>query len=176
MGQGFGEAGPYFHEGSSFGDGIRTMLVNLEFPRFDGEDSETWSCRAEQFYDYYDTPDKQKLFASFYMEGKALIWFQELKSTRGLSSWGGFLRALTIRFGTGSYDDPMETLTNLKQVGLLEEYKTQFDTLAIKVHDLPDFHKFSMFLGGLKEEIRLPVRMFNPKSLIDAYSLAHIQD
>lgn len=110
------------------------------------------------------------------MEGKALIWFQELKSTGGLTSWDGFLRALSIRFGKGPYDDPMETLSNLKQVGLLEEYKTQFDTLAIRVHDLPDFHKLSMFLGGLKEEIRLPVRVFNLKTLVDAYSLARIQE
>jgi len=31
-------------------------------------------------------------------------------------------------------------------------------------------------LGGLKNEMRLPVRMFNPRSLIDAYSLARIQE
>jgi hypothetical protein len=120
---------------------------------------------------------KQRLsISSFHMEGKALSWFQELKSSGSLSSWDEFLRAMKIRFGKGSYDNPMENLTNLKQVGSLEDYKTQFDTLATKVHALPDFHKLSMFLGGLREEIRLPVRMFNPKTLIDAYSLARIQE
>jgi hypothetical protein len=34
----------------------------------------------------------------------------------------------------------------------------------------------SCFLGGLKDEIRLPVRMFNPKTLVDAYSLARMQE
>jgi len=75
-----------------------------------------------------------------------------------------------------SYDDPMETLSKLKQEGTLEDYKDQFDTLALKVHGLPDGHKLSCFLGGLRDDIRVRVRMFNPKSLIDAYSLARMQD
>jgi hypothetical protein len=70
----------------------------------------------------------------------------------------------------------METLSKLKQDGSLEDYKTKFDTLALKVQRLPEEHKLSCFLGGLKGEIRLPVHMFNPKSLVDAYSLARIQE
>jgi hypothetical protein len=70
----------------------------------------------------------------------------------------------------------METLSKLKQDGPLEEYKNQFDTLALKAQHLPEFHKLSCFLGGLKDEIKLPVRMFNPKTLVDAYSLARMQE
>jgi hypothetical protein len=37
-----------FHEGSTSGDVIiKAKTVRLDFPRFDGEDPETWSCRAE---------------------------------------------------------------------------------------------------------------------------------
>lgn len=70
----------------------------------------------------------------------------------------------------------METLSKLKQVGTLEEYKNQFDTLALKVHRLSEGHKLSCFLGGLCDELCVPVRMFNPKSLVDAYSLARMQE
>jgi hypothetical protein len=70
----------------------------------------------------------------------------------------------------------METLSKLKQDGSLEDYKTRFDTLTLKVQRLPEEHKLSCFLGGLKDEIRLPVCMFNPKSLVDTYSLARIQE
>jgi hypothetical protein len=48
--------------------------------------------------------------------------------------------------------------------------------LANWVHDLPEHHKLSCFLGGLKPEIRFLVRMFNPKTLVEAYSLAKIQE
>jgi len=44
--EGFGETGPYFHEGSSSRDGIHTKPMKLEFSHIDGEDPETWSCRA----------------------------------------------------------------------------------------------------------------------------------
>ncbi len=56
-------------------------------------------------------PDNQKFnLAAFHMEGKALIWFQELRSTNNLNSWIEFTKAIRVRFGKGSYDDPMETV------------------------------------------------------------------
>ncbi len=105
-----------------------------------------------------------------------MVWFQELKASKCVSNWEEFVRAIQIRFGRGAYDDPMETLSKLKQDGSLEDYKTRFDTLTLKVQRLPEEHKLSCFLGGLKDEIRLPVCMFNPKSLVDTYSLARIQE
>jgi hypothetical protein len=36
-------------------------------------------------------------------------------------------------------------------------------------------NKLSCFLGGLKEEICLPAKMFNPPSLLIAYGLAKMQ-
>jgi hypothetical protein len=176
---GFGMGGENFCQGdSSTGDGfLKPKSVCLYFPRFDGEDAETWSCRAEQFFEYYHTPIDHRLsITSFHMDSHALVWFRELRASNPAITWPDFVRSLQIRFGKGSYDDPMETLSKLKQEGPLEEYKTQFDTLALKVQHLPEFHKLSCFLGGLKDEIRLPVRMFHPKTLVDAYSLARMQE
>jgi hypothetical protein len=158
-------------------EGPKPKTVRLEFPHFDGEDPETWCYRAEQFFEIYCTPDTQRLsISAFHMDGKALVWFQELRASNEVSSWTNFIRAIQIRFCRGPYDDPMENLSKLKQEGPLEDYKNQFDILALKVHRLPDEHKLSCFLSGLKDEIRLPVRMFNPKSLVEAYSLARIQE
>jgi hypothetical protein len=76
-----------------------------------------------------------------------------------------------------SFDDPMKTLTKPKQVGFLEDYKTQFDNLAINVLGLPEYLTNDFFfLGGQKDELRLPVRIFGPKSSIDDYSIARIQE
>jgi hypothetical protein len=166
-----------FQDDTRTDEGIKPKPFRLEFPRFDGDDPETWCCRAEQFFDFYETPDAQRLsISAFHMDSKALVWFQELKASNTVSSWLDFVEAIQIRFGQGSYDDPMETLSNLKQDGSLEDYKNKFDILALKVQNLPEAHKLSCFLGGLKEEIRLPLRMFHPKNLVDAYSLARIQE
>jgi hypothetical protein len=40
-------------------------------------------------------------------------------------------------------------------MGLFEDYKTQFDNLAVKVQGLAESYKLSIFLGGLKDEIRI---------------------
>jgi hypothetical protein len=168
----------FFPGGTSHGDGLlKPKQARLDFPRFDGEDVETWCCPAEHFFEYYGTPDEHRLpLSSFHMDGRALVWFRELRASNSIQSWQDFVRSLQIRFGQGSYDDPMETLSKLKQEGTLEEYKNQFDILALKVQHLPEFHKLSCFLGGLKDELRVPVRMFNPRTLVDAYSLARMQE
>jgi hypothetical protein len=101
------------------------------------------------------------LIFAFHMDGKAFVWFQEFKASNIVTSWVAFVNAMQTRFVRGPYDDPMENLSNLKQEGSLEDYKNQFDILALKVHNLPEAHKLSCFMGGLKADIRLPVRMFS---------------
>jgi hypothetical protein len=72
-----------FQEGSASGDAIiKAKTVRLDFPRFDGEDPESWSCRAEQFFDFYNTPAEHRIaLSSFHMDGKALVWYRELRTS-----------------------------------------------------------------------------------------------
>ena len=58
----------------------------------------------------------------------------------------------------------------------MAQYKGQFEALSNCVKEHPDKHKLSCFLNGLKEEIRLPVKMFNPLNLNAAFGLAKIQE
>jgi hypothetical protein len=90
-----------FHEGSASGDAIiKSKIVRLNFPRFDGEDPETWSCRAEQFFDFYNTPTKHRIaLSSFHMDRKALVWYRELKASNSVKTWDEFVRSMQIRFG-----------------------------------------------------------------------------
>ena len=82
------------------------------------------------------------------------------------------IQALHIRFGAIAYDDPMEILTRLKQTASVSSYKAQFEVLSNKIKGLSTAHK----LSGLRDEIRLQVRMLNPKSLNEAFGLAKIQE
>ena len=96
------------------------------------------------------------------MEDEALIWFQDDEEVGLFTSWEAFVKSLHVRFGTTAYDDPMETLTRLRQVGLVVHYKGQYESLSNRVKELSENHKLSCFLSGLKEEIRVLVKMFNP--------------
>ena len=54
--------------------------------------------------------------------------------------------------------------------------KRQFEALSNRIKELSDKHKLSCLLSGLKDEIRLPVNMFNPPNLSSTFGLAKIQE
>ena len=70
----------------------------------------------------------------------------------------------------------MEALTRLKQITTVVSYKGNFEILSNRIKRLSKSHKLSCFLSGLKDEIRLPVKMLVPKSLNDAFGFAKIQE
>jgi hypothetical protein len=56
--------------------GIQARSLRLDFPCFDGGDPSEWILKAQQFFNYFKTPEDHKLeIASFHMEGKALTWY-----------------------------------------------------------------------------------------------------
>ena len=94
---------------------LGTKLLRLEFPDFSGVDSASWIYKSNQFFTYYNTPKHQKvLMESYHMEGEALIWFQDAENSSLFTDWEVFVKAVHVRFGATSYDDPMESLTRLK--------------------------------------------------------------
>ena len=151
--------------------------MKLEFPRFKGDNPLGWVYKAHQFFQLYGTPPNQKiLLASYHMEEEALIWFQEVEEAGQFTSWEAFVRSLHVRFGSLAYYNLLETLTRLRRVGNVVVYKGQFEALSNRIKELSEKHKLSCFLSGLKDEIRLPVRMFNPQNLNATFGLAKIQE
>lgn len=82
--------------------------------------------------------------------------------------------AYLVRFGPSSYDNPMKTLTRLRQMGSVEEYKIECEAVSNTLKKLSGHHKLICFLSGLKDKIRLPVKMYNPLDLLTAFSLTKI--
>ena len=114
--------------------------------------------------------------ATFHMDGDALIWFQDCEETWIFSNWEGFFEALLTRVGTITYEDPMEALTRLRQMTNVVAYNGQFEALSNRLKGFSNVHKLSCFFSGLRDEIRLPVKMLNLKNLNEAYGLAKIQE
>ena len=51
--------------------------MKLDVPRFDGTEPLGWIFKINQFFEYHGTPKNERLtIASFYIEGRALTWFQ----------------------------------------------------------------------------------------------------
>ncbi|KAF5468733.1 hypothetical protein F2P56_012865 [Juglans regia] len=151
--------------------------IKLDFPRFRGGNPSLWIYCANQYFLYHQVPPGQRIFiASFHMDDEALIWFQDASEAGTFLSWEDFIKAVQIRFGSMPYDDPMESLTRLKQVNTVNDYKSEFEILSNRIRGLSEKNKLSYFLSGLRDEIRLPIRMLNPLSLNDAFGLAKIQE
>ncbi|XP_041009433.1 uncharacterized protein K02A2.6-like [Juglans microcarpa x Juglans regia] len=58
------------------------------------------------------------------MDDEALVWFQNASEAGTFHSWEDFIKAVQIRFGSTPYDDPMESITQLKH------YKAEFEILS----------------------------------------------
>jgi hypothetical protein len=151
--------------------------VRIDFPRFDGNDPTDWLYRVEQYVEFYNTSYRQLFrLIAIHMEGRALVWYQDICDSSQFHSWEGFTRAVLTRFGPSSYDDPMETLMRLRQYSTMEDYKGKFESISNRLKGISDFNRLSCFLSGLKDEIRIPVKMFNPSTLLEAFSLAKMQE
>uniref|UniRef100_A0A7N2MU35 Retrotransposon gag domain-containing protein n=1 Tax=Quercus lobata TaxID=97700 RepID=A0A7N2MU35_QUELO len=98
------------------------------------------------------------------------------EETGVFADWESLVQALHIRFGSTAYDDPMEILTRLRQTTSVSLCKAQFEVLSNKIKGFSSSHKLSCFLSGLKDEMKLPMRMLNPQSLNEAFGLSKIQE
>ncbi|KAA8517478.1 hypothetical protein F0562_017771 [Nyssa sinensis] len=153
-------------------------LVKLDFPRFNGgEDPTSWLCRADQFFDFHETPEGERVaLASFHLEGDAQLWYQLLKQEMGVISWETFKEGLHSRYGPTQFYDFFGELTKLQQTGSVREYQTQFEKLLAKAGSLSQTQQVSCFVSGLKESIKVDVLAGRPNSLSAAISLARLYE
>ena len=101
--------------------------------------------------------------------------FAKIKGAKAYTDWEECIRALEARFGNHAFDDPLAELRNLKQIDSLQEYLNAFDELYPKA-GITEEQSLSFFLSGLNDELQMPIRMFKPRTLAEAYSLARLQE
>jgi hypothetical protein len=156
---------------------IQVRNVKLEFPRFDGTNVHEWIFRAEQFFDYYETPDPDHLtISSVHLDKDVVPWFQMQQRSNPFRSWLDFTRTLELDFGPSIYECPRATLFKLTQNGTVAEYYLQFTSLANRVYGLSNDALIDCFVSGLSADIRRDVLIHTPTSIVKAVSLAKIYE
>lgn len=66
----------------------------LNSPHFNGIDPEGWSFKINQFFQFHQTPEEQRItIASFHMDGPTLGWFQWMHNNNQISSWQNHLQS-----------------------------------------------------------------------------------
>ncbi|GKC46893.1 gypsy/ty3 retroelement polyprotein [Tanacetum coccineum] len=113
-----------------------------------------------------------------YMCDKALNWHKQfIRKNCENVQWTMCDREVQKHFDH-VFEDPIVELKNLKQVTtvqIVQLYQEQFEALMNKVK-LSEAYAVSLFIGRLKNEISMSVRMFKPNTLTDVYCLAKIQE
>ena len=113
---------------------------------------------------------------ALHLEGSALCWHRNFLKLKGrITRWEEYVGALRGRFGSLTYDDSMADLKKLKQIRSLQDYLKSFDMLLDKAQ-LGKDQALSCFLAGLKPEMELMVRMFNPRSLFFGQTSGSIEE
>ena len=146
---------------------FQTRNVKLDFPRFNGTEVLEWIFKAEQFFEYYNTPDADRItIASIHMEKDAVPWFQMIKRSSPFHTWNQLTRALETEFGPSPFDCPQKELFKLQQTTTVSEFYLRFMALANRSPGLPAESLLACFLGGLSPAIQREVIAHDPKTLL----------
>lgn len=101
-------------QGTTHYQPFQTKNFKLDFPRFDGSEPSDWIFKAEQFFEYYSTPDDQRMtIASVHTDGTVVPWFQMLRKKHKLPHWAALTKAMEIEFGPSQYEAPRAKLFKL---------------------------------------------------------------
>ena len=152
-----------------------------DFPRFDGDAPRIWLERCLSYFELYRVPQHSWVAtAGLYMDGLAAMWLQAYKQTHPALSWPAFRTAVEAEFGPEEFEAQMHQLVQLRQTGSVQEYRQQFETSMYHLLSLdPTLSTqffISQFLLGLKDELRLGVRLQPPTSITRAAVFARIQE
>jgi hypothetical protein len=141
--------------------------------KFDGKDPITWILQMGQFFDLHDVPHTQNVrMASLYLEPNQFVWYRWLCSRKLLVTRTIFTKEMITHYEDTRSSTFFSQLINLKQKGSFLEHIKNFQRLNRKVTYIPDDHLIDVFIGTLRDNIQHEVRLWEPKSLENAFRVA----
>ncbi|XP_026457490.1 uncharacterized protein LOC113358147 [Papaver somniferum] len=124
--------------------------------------------------------EQKVMVASLHLEGKVDVWFHDYQESGEVFLWGEFCSDVNFRFQELGHDDVVGEFNKLCQEGTVLEYQEIFEELKAlmitKNRYLNEAYSTSIFVSGLKEEIKMAVQMHSPSTLTQAMYLARIQE
>jgi hypothetical protein len=97
-----------------------------------------------------------------------------LAKFRGPLAWDEFTNVIQLRFGLTDYEDPLEALTRLKQTTTIAAYQEAFERLSHRVDNLLEKFLIGCFIVGLRDDIRIDVKIKQPVTLADTIGVARL--
>ncbi|XP_061336994.1 uncharacterized protein LOC133284057 [Gastrolobium bilobum] len=151
--------------------------VKLDFPRFHSGDPSTWIIAVERYFSFYQVPLPDHLnLAAFHLDEPAASWFLGSDQNGLLTDWRTFCVSLHRRFGPSEFKDPAGALVKLHQSGSVLDYQAHFEKLVSKVPGLSATLLRSIFISGLKLQIRRSGLTHRPHDYHEVFALARVYE
>lgn len=108
------------------------------------------------------------------------MWYNSLVLSKGVMSWINFKEELIFRLDEILLEEVVREFTKFHQIEKTNESLVKFNDIKaqilIKNPILAKTHFMSNFIGSLKEEIQLSIKMINTTTLKVMIDKARIQD
>lgn len=169
------------HEGGVFSEpprydqyrSERPRYEKMKPPRFDGSEAANWISKVEYHFDHMGTPDNQKLhYVVMMFEGQASEWIFNYRDNNPDAVWSDFLEDVRRRFDPQCFQNFIGLIAKLRQIGLLAEYNSSFETMLNLVRGVPEYILLSIYIEGLTQPVKNQVRLQHPASIAAAMALA----
>lgn len=159
----------------------------IEIPKFNGEEKGirplVWLQKLEQLFKDKPRDDDEKIrFATLHLEGLPYEWWLnvDMDTQEGLREkfqpWQEFREQFLSLFDSKRAEDHFCKLINLRQVGSLKEYTSEFLRLSLTVRDPSIARIVSLYIEGLMGDVKADVLSQQPRSLDEARRLAKVYD
>ncbi|XP_061357767.1 uncharacterized protein LOC133302059 [Gastrolobium bilobum] len=151
--------------------------MKIDFPRFGSGDPGPWLFAVDRYFRYHQIPEMDRLdLVCFNLDMPAACWFEAQFANGQLPDWQSFVLAINQRFGPSEFEDPLGSLAKLQQFGSVIEFQTAFELIARRVTDLTPVMRKSLFIAGLKPQLRRAVLVHRPIDMTSAFSFAKIYE
>ncbi|PHT90349.1 hypothetical protein T459_05462 [Capsicum annuum] len=150
----------------------------MKFLKFSRDDLRSWLFKIEKFFSMENiAPEDKVTIASMQLEGEAIQWhvsFMRYRQYVQATSWKEYVGALVERFKI-DFNDPKEEIKKIKQTGSVREYQAAFERILTRVN-LSEENAISCYIGGLKTELNIAIKITKPFFLSQAYKSAKMQE
>lgn len=143
----------------------------LDMLLFEGPDG--WILRIECYFSFYRLTEVEKLeVVVVALEGDALRWFQWENKWRPIRRWDELREFLLRQFRPSNGGSLCEQWLATSQTTSVTDYHRKFIEMVAPLDSLPKEIMLVQFLNGLRDDIRVEVRVLNPINLEQAMELA----
>ncbi|VFQ73335.1 unnamed protein product [Cuscuta campestris] len=147
--------------------------IRVEAPRFNGDDPAGWIFRIHNYFDYFQTPECERLqLVTMLIDYPASDWFRYYQTNTGGTSWEAFLIAVRQRFDPEYYENYIGSLSKLQQSTTVLDYQTAFESILNKISGVPEQTLIAMYVSSLRQPVQREVNLRNPRTLQEAFGLA----